>query len=245
MEIAPNIFRFDTGPFNWYVVRDGSRLTLVDSGFPGHFQILVDGLRSLGNSIQDIEAVLLTHAHADHMGMAELVRKEANATVYIHKDDQTAACNALQLPWVGLLSNAWRPFVASILTHATLNRVFFAPRIQSVKSVANGDRLDVPGNPRVIHVPGHTPGEVVFHFEKSNATAMGDSLVTLNLLSGRHGDPQLPHWLLNSDDRLHRSSLDVLHDLGDTTMLPGHGNSWKGNLSKAIELARPETSLRG
>lgn len=238
MEIAPNIFRFDTGPFNWFVVRDGNRLTLVDAGFPGHYHILVEGLQSIGHSIQDIDAVLLTHAHADHMGMAERVRQEANATVFVHKDDEIAACRSLQLPWVGLLSNAWRPFVASILTHATLNRVFVARQIKSVKAVKHDDTLDVPGFPRVIHVPGHTPGEVVFHFEKSNATVMGDTLITLNLFSGRHGDPQLPHWLLNSDDRLHRSSLDVLNELGNTTMLPGHGKAWTGRMSDAIKLAR-------
>lgn len=238
MEIAPNIFRFETGVFNWYVVRDGSRLTLVDAGFPGHFPILVEGLRSLGHTVRDIDAVLLTHAHADHMGMAERVRKEANATVFVHKDDEVAACRSLQLPWFGLLSNAWRPFVASILTHATFNHVFFAPRIQTVKTFVDGDALDVPGNPRVIHVPGHTPGEVVFHFERSSATIMGDTLITLNLLSGRHGNPQIPHWLLNADDRLHRSSVDTLKELGETTMLPGHGKPWKGRLDEAVKIAR-------
>lgn len=241
MEIAPNIFRFETGPFNWYVVRDGNRLTLVDAGFPGHYPVLVEGLRSLGRTVQDIDAVLLTHAHADHMGMAELVRKEANATVFVHKHDEIAAGRSLQLPWVGLLSNSWRPFVASILTQATFNRVFFAPRIQTVRTMIDCDTLDVPGNPRVIHVPGHTPGEVVLHFERSNATIMGDTLITLDLLTGRHGDPQVPHWLLNSDDRLHRSSLDTLTELGETTMLPGHGKPWSGRLDEAVRLARQGT----
>ena len=124
MEIAPNVFRFETGHFNWYVVREGRELTLVDAGFPGHYKVLTEGLASIGHSVADFRGVLLTHAHADHMGFAERVRLEANCPVLIHNDDRIAAGRSLQLPWFGLLSNAWRPFVASILLHATFNRVF-------------------------------------------------------------------------------------------------------------------------
>jgi hypothetical protein len=36
VEVSTNVFRFDTGPFNWYIVREGRELTLVDAGFPRH-----------------------------------------------------------------------------------------------------------------------------------------------------------------------------------------------------------------
>jgi glyoxylase-like metal-dependent hydrolase (beta-lactamase superfamily II) len=60
MEIAPNIFKFDTGPFNWYLIQEGGRLTLIDAGFPGHYQVFKKGLESLGFNIKDMEAVLKT-----------------------------------------------------------------------------------------------------------------------------------------------------------------------------------------
>lgn len=239
MEIVSNIYRFETGAFNWYIVRDQGRLTLVDAGFAGHYRVLVEGLRSLGHTIQDIAAVLLTHAHADHMGMAERVRAEAGATVFVHSNDSDSARRTLQLPWLGLLSNAWRPFVSSILAHAAVDGVFVSPAIQSVKSISHGDILDVPGAPRVIHVPGHTPGEVVFHFSSLQAAAMGDALVTLNLLSGRPCGPQLPNWQLNADHRLARSSLDRLLDLSDITILPGHGKPWTGAMVEIVQPSPP------
>ncbi len=238
MEIATNVYRFETGPFNWYVVREGRELTLVDAGFPGHYEVLVNGLSSIGQSVADVKCVLLTHAHADHMGFAERVRREANCPVFVHSKDKVAAGRSLQLPWFGLLSNVWRPFVASILTHATFNSVFIAPRIQVLQAIDGGDQLDVPGSPRVIHVPGHTPGEVAYYFPKSNVTITGDSIVTLNLFTGECGGPQLPHRLLNADDKRSRSSLDKLTDLGQTTILPGHGLLWHGNLEEAIASAR-------
>lgn len=68
MELAKGIYHFPTGPFNWYVIEEGGRLTLVDAGFPGHFGVFSDGVRSIGREMKDVEAVILSHAHADHMG---------------------------------------------------------------------------------------------------------------------------------------------------------------------------------
>ena len=75
MEIAKDIFKFDSGPFNWYIIRQDGRLTLVDAGFPSHYKIFAEGLLSIGHTIKDVEAVILTHAHADHIGFAERIRK--------------------------------------------------------------------------------------------------------------------------------------------------------------------------
>ena len=48
-----------------------------------------------------------------------------------------------------------------------------------------GDRLDVPGRPRVIHAPGHTEGCVALHFEGHQALLAGDVLCSRNPLTGR------------------------------------------------------------
>jgi glyoxylase-like metal-dependent hydrolase (beta-lactamase superfamily II) len=237
MQVAPNVFHFPTGPFNWYIVRDAGRLTLVDAGFPGHYAVFAAAVRSLGHTVRDVAGVLLTHAHADHMGFAERVRAESGAPVYAHRDDRAAAMRTLQLPWGGLLSNAWRPFVASVLFRATRRGVFFAPRIRQVSAVEDGDTLDVPGRPRVIHVPGHTPGQVAYHFAGCGVLAAGDAVITQDLMTGRHGPPQLPRRTLNRDDRQARHSLDRLQDVGRVTILPGHGRPWSGEVREAVELA--------
>ena len=60
-------------------------------------------------------------------------------------------------------------------------------RIAEVTTFADGDRLDVPGRPRVIHAPGHTPGCVALHFEGHQALLVGDVLCSRNPLTGRKG----------------------------------------------------------
>ena len=46
---------------------------------------------SLGRSLDDLETVLLTHAHSDHTGFAERARTDAHAVVRIHREDEAMA----------------------------------------------------------------------------------------------------------------------------------------------------------
>jgi len=242
MELVNGIHHFETGPFNWYVIEESGRLTLVDAGFPGHYRVFLDGLRSIGRSIKNVEAIVITHAHADHTGFAERVRRETNAPVFIHQNDVAMAARVLQLPWFGLLSNAWRPFTGGMLGRAIVNGVFAMPSITKARPFKDGDVLDVPGRPHVLHVPGHTPGESALYLPERKVLISGDTLVTLDLFSGNAGAPQLPHRLLNCDDKLARRSLDRMQELGEVTMLPGHGRPWIGKMTDAIRIARANGS---
>lgn len=237
MEIAKGIYHFDSGPFNWYLIEEEGRLTLVDAGFPGHYHVFKKGLDQLGKSLKDVEAIILTHSHADHIGFAEKVRKQTGVPVYVHKEDAKMACKPLQLPWFGLLSNAWRPYTANMLAVATINGVFSLPHLTKVITVTDGQQLDVPGRPRILHTPGHTDGEVVLFLESEKVLISGDTIVTRNLLTGALGTPQIVNPILTKNYKQAMRSLDFLRELGDVTMLPGHGNIWKGNINEAIDSA--------
>lgn len=237
MQIAPGVHHFNTDPFNWYVLEEAGRLTLVDAGFPGHFGVFGEGLRSMGREAKDVEAIILSHAHADHMGFAERVAKAAKAPIFIHKNDVAAAQRALQLPWFALLSNAWRPYMAGMLTNAILNRVFSLAHVSNPRPFKDGDILEVPGRPHVIHLSGHTAGEVAFHLPDARVLISGDAMVTRDLYTGKFGNPQLTRPGLNDDYNEARRSLERLKGLGRVKMLPGHGRPWDGDISEAISLA--------
>ena len=238
MEVAPGIHHFNTDPFNWYVLEEEGRLTVVDAGFPGHYGTFLEGLASLGKGVQDVEAILITHAHADHTGFAERLRKATQAPVFVHREDRAAIGRVLQLPWWGLLSNGWRPFTASMLGRAIGNGVFRCPHITQAHTFEDGDLLDLPGRPRVLHIPGHTAGQVVFHLPERGVLLSSDTLVTQNLLTGKTGHPQVPARVLNHNDRQARHTIDRLRQLGTVTLLPGHGPAWTGTMEEAVELAR-------
>ncbi|MGF1581507.1 MAG: MBL fold metallo-hydrolase [Gemmataceae bacterium] len=238
MEVAPGVHHFNTDPFNWYVIEDSGRLTLVDAGFPGHYETFVRGIQSLGCAVQDVEAIIITHAHADHTGFAERVRKETGKPLFVHAADLQTVQRSLQLPWKALLGNSWRSNIRNMLTHAMWNGVFTMPRIQTAYAFQDGDELDVPGRPHVLHTPGHTPGEVAFYLPDRQVLLSGDTLVTRNLFTGEHGGPQVTNSPLNDDVTLAHKSLDRLRELGNVTLLSGHGKPWTGEIAEAIDLCQ-------
>jgi len=237
MQIAPSIHRFDTGPFNWYLIEQDSRLTLVDAGFAGHYSILLSGLRSMGLELRDIEAILITHAHGDHTGFAERLSRAAGIPVFVHEADRESLTRILQLPWWGLLSNGWRPYIRTMLFHAIRNGVFTMPCVLHPKTFKDGDALDVPGKPIVVHTPGHTPGEVSFFLPASKVLLCGDTLVTRDVMSGKSGLPQIMPPILTNDFALAQRSLNKLRELGKVSLLTGHGDAWFGDTNEAVTVA--------
>ena len=182
--------------------------------------------------------MVLTHIHADHVGFAQRLRRELGVPVFVHEGDLPASRAVPKIPPTGFLLNLWRPFVQRcILLNALRHGVARTESIVGATGYRGGDILDVPGRPRLLHVPGHTAGECMLHLEDRSVVLSGDALVTLNLLTGEHVAPRVPYRRVNDDDAAARRSVAMLGELGPFTMLPGHGKSWRGTMAEAIEAA--------
>src|SRR5215213_4136041 len=86
-DVAPGVHRIEDAYTNWYLLEDGDRLTIVDTGVPDSWGSLTSALSRLGRSTADVAAVVLTHAHFDHVGFAERARRELGVPVWVHADD--------------------------------------------------------------------------------------------------------------------------------------------------------------
>ena len=109
--------------------------------------------------------------------------------------------------------------------------------ITKLSSFGDGEVLDVPSRPRVVHAPGHTAGNVALYVESRGVLFSGDALVTRNPLTGRVG-PQIMPSGFNHDTQQALSSLQALLGVAATTVLPGHGEPWTGGTAEAVRLAR-------
>lgn len=109
--------------------------------------------------------------------------------------------------------------------------------IHEVSTFNDGETLEVPGRPRVVHVPGHTDGSCAIWLEGQHALITGDALATRNPLTGRTG-PQIAPDGLNRDSSLAMRSLDALASLAADLVLPGHGEPWTDGIAEAVRLAK-------
>jgi glyoxylase-like metal-dependent hydrolase (beta-lactamase superfamily II) len=110
-------------------------------------------------------------------------------------------------------------------------------RIGEVTTFSAGERLDVPGRPRVVHAPGHTEGCVALHFEGHSALLAGDVLCSRNPLTGRSGVQVMPAAFA-ADAAQALASVDRLEGLEAAVIGFGHGDPWRGGVSAAVADAR-------
>jgi glyoxylase-like metal-dependent hydrolase (beta-lactamase superfamily II) len=101
----------------------------------------------------------------------------------------------------------------------------------------DGETIDVPGTPRVVHAPGHTPVSAAVLLEDRRVLLTGDVMATRNALTGRVG-PQIMPSGLNEDTERAFASLDALGGISAGLLLPGHGEPWTGGVAEAVTRAK-------
>src|SRR5581483_11526062 len=95
-EVAPGIYRLPLplldnplGSVNAYAIAGADGVRLVDCGWdtPDSYAALAGGLAALGYGIGDLRAIVVTHIHPDHFGLAERLVAESGATELMHAQD--------------------------------------------------------------------------------------------------------------------------------------------------------------
>ena len=240
MEIAPGIRRIGgQGLVNVYLLEEAGEVTIVDAGLPGLWKDLPGELASMGRTLDDVRALVLTHAHSDHVGFAERIRRERSVPISIHEDDAALArgeAKQVRDPHgPGYRGSSVRALLRFAAYGITRGMTTVVP-IAEVATFIDGATLDLPGTPRVVHVPGHTAGSVVLQVESRDTIFVGDAFVTRDVVTGGTG----PRFFaaFNADNRQAIASLARLDALSARLALPGHGDPWTGGLPEALRQVR-------
>ena len=164
-------------------------------------------LQCVAQNRLNVRAVLLTHAHFDHMGAAAAVLKETGAVLMLHEADAPALADPVRN-----LSALFGCAVPGPLYPGRLLR--------------EGDTVCVGGlSLSVLHTPGHTPGSCAFYDAQNARLFSGDTL-----FAGSAGRTDFP----GGDFGALRRSLQRLTGLpAETAVFPGHGERTTGGEERA------------
>ena len=194
--VAEGIGRI-AGFVNSYAYREGDETFLIDTGFGRKARPILRAFQHANVSIAEVKKVLLTHHHVDHMGGAAYLVQNTHAPLSCHGDDAAFVDGRVK---------ARMPLLMRLFV-----RVHPAPVAVMLKEA---DRV---GSLVVLHVPGHTPGEVAFYHPERKILFSGDSVVE------QKGRLTLPGARFASNMKQAVESLGRLRSLDVELLLPGHG----------------------
>lgn len=230
MRLAESLHRIGSDLVAVYLIEDGSGVTVIDTGLPGQWKELIAEISAMGRTLDDIRGVILTHGDTDHVGFAERLRRETAAPIYVHEADAPQVRGEVkkQNPSWGRIKVG--PLLSFLWYAARRGGMSFTP-VDEVVTVQGGETLDLPGKPRIIHTPGHSPGSIAIHSAPVDALFVGDAMTTRHVLTGRSGPQPAPFTL---DEATALASLEEWRGIDARWVLPGHGFPWDRGVEAAV-----------
>jgi glyoxylase-like metal-dependent hydrolase (beta-lactamase superfamily II) len=240
LKVAPGIHRIgDQSIVNVYLLEDAGEVTIIDAGVPGYYRDIPGSWRRWADGRRRPRPAPYP-GHTDHIGFAERLRREQHIPVSVHAADAALARGEVPNPAKGYGPIKLGPLLGFLWF--TLRRGGLrVPKLQEVATFGDGATLDVPGSPRVILTPGHTPGSAVLHVASRNVLFVGDALATYAVTTGARG-PQVAPFTADAAQAV--GSLARLEDLAAELVLPGHGDPWTGGVEAAVRQVRQGAASR-
>ncbi|MBI5930259.1 MAG: MBL fold metallo-hydrolase [Chloroflexi bacterium] len=252
--MSPNIHQFAiptpfmVGPVNVYLL-EGDPLTLIDVGpnSPEAYDALVAALAQLGYTLPDIQQVVITHHHVDHLGQVARIMEESGAKLAAHpqtreflEDPTTARERHGHFSQVVFQEAAVPEEIIQAVnrSYKFLQR-YSNPAVAVSRMVDEGDMVQAGGIEwRVYHTPGHS-GDLICLYHADSQTLMASDHIILKISSNPliepaaiEGQPR-PHRLLEYISQLQRiAALDI------QLAYSGHGapvEDVRGLVEKRIE----------
>ena len=224
------------------ILLEGDPLTLIDPGadWPETMVELDASLAARGYRVEDVEQVVLTHQHYDHVGLAYAVRERSGATVVAHELlrgfladlpaqmelEDTYQADVMRLHGVP------EPAIAELYAVSKEHRIY-GGSVAVDRTIRAGDVVTAGGRRLLVEErPGHSPTDTIFVVEGERLAIVGDHLIghissnpVIHRPLARPADPRrrMPSLVLYLDSLRRTADLDV--DL----LLPGHGNPVEGH----------------
>jgi glyoxylase-like metal-dependent hydrolase (beta-lactamase superfamily II) len=205
----------------------GGGVALIDAGWDTDdaWKALNDGLATAGGSMSDVRAMMVTHIHPDHYGLAGRVREASGAWIGLHPAD--AIMLESRYGNTDELLHAMSHFLidSGVPDDKLPDLAFASMTMKSMVTMAvpdvffeDGKDIDLPGwSLRTIWTPGHSPGHVCFYSEGRSLLISGDHVLP-RITPNISVHTQTPSNPLGD----YLESLMKLQDLHPEEVLPAH-----------------------
>lgn len=232
---------FAVGRINTWLIEDDP-LTLVDCG-PNSgtaLTVLENGLAARGHRVEDLERIVLTHQHIDHIGLAQILADRSGAEVL---------CLDALAPWLATFEEQTRiddgysgglmhahgipEDMVLVLKSVSASYRAWGSSVTGAVGLAPGSTVDFAGRSLRVHArPGHSPSDIVLHDEGSGLLIVGDHLIghiSSNPLIARPLDIDPTHPEADPRNRpqalvTYLASLERTAAMDLSLLLPGHGD---------------------
>jgi glyoxylase-like metal-dependent hydrolase (beta-lactamase superfamily II) len=214
MRVAEGVYSIGQkkgGRVHAYLFEHGTELTLVDTLFDAPAEPVLDCIRQIGRSPSELKNIALTHAHRSHLGGLATLKRLSGAVVWAHEwEADIIAGERLAQPVSMRPSGPLSTYPMRI--GLAMGRPKHSP-CPVDRGLLEGDQV---GPLRVVHIPGHTPGHLAFHWEERDVLAVGDAVATWPRI-----DAGWPGFNLNEGQ--YRDSLGRLAEIEASVIAVGHG----------------------
>lgn len=225
-EVADGVWRLqgEPGRCNVYFIGDGNDVLMFDAGA----RTMLPAVRAASARLGGLTRIVLGHGHTDHRGTAPAL----GVPVYCHPDEVVDAEG----------SGGWRYWDAKLrdvpLPHRWIHRVLHplawdGGPVKIAGTVAEGDEI---AGFRVVHLPGHAPGQIALLRPRDRLALTSDAFYTLDFWS-RDCPPYVPLDAYNLDTAQARRSLEKLAALEPAAAWPGHAEPITGDVAGQLRAA--------
>jgi hydroxyacylglutathione hydrolase len=208
MEPLPHVHMLDDPTrANCYLIVGEGETTMIDVGMKADAPKVRTLLRQNGVPVNGLQNIIITHAHTDHYQALAAVKAAEGGKVMVHEADADFVSRTKRLP----------------LPHGGVKVLFYllAPLLRCRPTevdirLKEGDVIDSLGGLQVLHLPGHTPGNIALYSERRKVLFCGDTL------GNRNDELAVPFQY-----KYHKEECDLtfsrLAELDVDVLLPGHG----------------------
>ena len=213
------------GVTNCYIIRHKG-IILIDSGVPKKAGSFKKALDKLNISADEIQLILITHAHWDHIGSAKMIKELTGAKLALHDNEK----EWLEKPAIHVPPGVsrWGRTFSKIMSLLTKNMKIQSTKVDITLTDTNFPLADwgIPGE--IIYTPGHSPGSVSLLLDSGDAF-VGD--LAMNAFPMRFS-PGLPIFADSLETV--KESWRLLLNRGAKVIYPAHGKPFSAEVLRKI-----------